>query len=117
MKEDTRKNILLIGSCDKFEKNICECLNFDYFYNVYVRNEIVPDFEDFLIENKTEVIIFNLLTQRKRIGEELKKILKQQLIKKIILLENAKDLYQKNTSLPFSVYKQFLPKSRISKSW
>lgn len=102
----SQKKILIVGSDNRFEKNVKDCLNSNYNTYISLANKI---------RDGTEIVIFNLLTRKKRIGD-LKKILKLQYIKKIILLENAKDLYQNNVSLPFSVYKQFLPKSRISKS-
>jgi hypothetical protein len=99
--------ILLLSKKTHFSDFINECLKDDAF-------EI--DYSDKLKKNTLQdnIVIVNLLQERNYIEKEIEYIL-QSKCQKIILLENAMDLYLNcQNSSPFSVYINLQPKNEIS---
>lgn len=113
MSMDKYKNILLISFNVGFKENLRDCLQ--ERYKVFAVTEVLPTLSDFCTDKNIDVIILDLLRHRPQIEGRIRTILETD-IKKMIVLENAKELYM-NTDMqsPFSVYKKIYPKNRISK--
>lgn len=101
-------NVLICGTLHNFNKSLKSCLK--------------PNFKSFLIDkidnsnknifkNKIDTVIFNCLEKRKSIYQELEYVLRQK-FKKIIFLEDAKQIYlNSGNSTPFSVFQDIVPSS------
>lgn len=99
------KNFLFISN----RKTLFSTINDDSRYEIrFIEKPLECALEDEVCRGKTDIIVYDLLTERKKCKRELHKIVKQK-IKKLIILENAKILYQGNTTPPFSVYQRFSP--------
>ena len=63
--------------------------------------------------NEFDIVIVNLLNLRKGIEFELKRVLESN-VKKVIILENALNLYlNSNNKTPFSIYTKIEPKNEV----
>jgi len=108
------KNLLVISSNVEFKDNLTECLK--EHYKIFSMDGILPSFGDFFVEKTIEVVILDLLRYRPTISEKLSVILKSN-PHKIIVLENAKELYMNSkVTSPFSVYKKIYPNNRTSQN-
>lgn len=95
--------VFLFSNKDAFSEHINDCLKEDSF-----ESEIGLDLPKYI----PDIIIINLLSLDHH-EEKIDEILKSK-IKKIILIENALDIYlnSKNT-LPYSVFTKIVPKNKI----
>jgi nucleoside-diphosphate-sugar epimerase len=97
--------IFILSSKSSFSDLINSCLK-EYMFDITCSNEIKNN----LYNN---IVIINLLKYREDINFEIDCILRSN-CHKIILLENAMDLYfNSKNKAPFSVYDELLPKNEI----
>lgn len=97
------KKILLLGQNDSFSKHIELCLKEDML-NV----EQTCEFE----QCDCDIVIINLMSSD-FVEKQIQNVIKSN-VKKVILLENALDLYlNSKNSLPFSVYSKIIPRNEI----
>jgi nucleoside-diphosphate-sugar epimerase len=96
------RKILLLGKQDNFSKHISLCLKEDM---------LDVDTSHVFNEQKYDTVIVNLLHFNESLERQIQNVLKSN-VNKIVLLENALDLYlnSKNT-LPFSVYTKLVPRN------
>jgi len=99
------KKIFLLANNDLLSKNVNACLKAD---------SLDSDMGSSLpLKYEPYIIIINLFGVNDAIEEKINEILKSR-IRKVILIENALDIYlNSKNSLPFSVYSKIIPKNEI----
>jgi len=102
------KKILLISQDDHFSKQIGLCLKEDML-NINVSNKF---------DDNAEIVIVNMYNYSTRIEKQLDIVLQSEDVIKVILLENALELYlNSKNKLPFSVYEKISPKNETCKQY
>jgi hypothetical protein len=99
------KKILLLGQNNEVSEHIRMCLQED---------ALDVEFSDsFLDQIEPDIVIINLFNFDEDIEVQLSHVLESN-VEKIILLENALDLYlNSKNKLPFSVYSQLIPSNEV----
>jgi nucleoside-diphosphate-sugar epimerase len=97
--------IFLLSNNNAFSKHIDECLKSDSLESDL--GVVLPT------THEPDIVIINLLNLDEKLELQIDEVLKSR-IKKIILIENALDIYlNSKNSLPFSVYSKVVPKNEI----
>lgn len=96
--------VFLLSDNNSFSKHIDLCLIEDSLDSS--RGIVLPNYEP-------DIVIINLFSVSEKIEKQIDEVLKRK-IKKVILIENALDLYlNSKNSLPFSVYSKIIPKNEV----
>lgn len=101
--------IFILSNQSRFSKHINSCL---------IEDSLESDLGPLLpLKYDPTTIIVNLYELRENVEKEIDEVLESK-IKKIILIENALDLYlNSKNSLPFSVYSKLIPKNEICEKY
>jgi len=100
------KNVTIISERAPFIDNLIFCLEQDSF-KVSVTNRVKK------VMDSDSYVILNLLNWRENASNEID-VLLQNKVKKVILLEDAGQLYlNSHNKLPYSVYSNIVPKNKI----
>lgn len=103
------KNIFLLGGNDTLSKHIYTCLKED---NLEIKIDSV-----FKTTKSYNFVIVNLFAPDSEIEKQIDIVLESK-TQKIILLENALDIYLNSyNSLPYSVYSEVKPKNEICRKY
>jgi len=97
------KKVLLIGNINSFSSHVEACLKEDAFCIEQKNSVEIPD--------DTDTVIMNFMDYKETLHHELNIVLTSG-VKKVIILENALDLYlNSHNGIPFSVYSKMTPKN------
>lgn len=98
--------VFLLSNEDDFSSLINSCLDEDS-----IESEVGTTLPKYVYD----IVIINLISLDEKIEAQIDEVIKTK-VKKIILIENALDLYlNSKNKLPYSVYSEIIPKNEICK--